>query len=155
MNLNPNSCPQGLHISANHFFNSTDDFLIFQSNIIVIVISAFSDAAHASLRVWRAAHGQNKQQCGPDFMLIALSLTVMSLNVDHRVQEVEETQWKPIWLQTRGLIYQQCVEKVLYFVLRMKFRMCLSTKKSVFIKRAHTVLTHIIKQLLLINPTCA
>ncbi len=38
------------------------------------------------------------------------------------------------------------IEKVLYFVLRIKFWMCLSTRNSIFIKRAHTVLMHMIKQ---------
>lgn len=57
--------------------------------------------------------------------------------------------------ETWGLIYQPCVEKVLNSVLRMKLRMCVSTKKSVIIKRADTGRTHTSKKSVMINPTCS
>ena len=38
-----------------------------------------------------------------------------------------------IFSNSRGHIYQQCVEKDINSLIRMKLRMCLSTKKSIFI----------------------
>lgn len=51
-----------------------------------------------------------------------------------------------------GLIYEECVEKVLHSVLQTKIILFVSTKTSIFIKHADGGHTCISKKSLLINP---
>ncbi len=78
----------------------------------------------------------------------------VSWETNWRISAKRSSRRSQTEVKSWALIYQQCVEKVLYFVLWMKFRTCLSTRKSIFIKRSHAVLTHTSKWSLLINPTC-
>ncbi len=91
-------------------------------------------------------------------VLSSLLMTWENLSVswetNWRISAKRSSRRSQTEVKSWALIYQQCVEKVLYFVLWMKFRTCLSTRKSILIKRAHAVLTHTSKWSLLINPTC-
>ena len=71
---------------------------------------------------------------------ITTTVSTIFLLLRRTRQPAEMTVWREI--QTRALIYQPCVEKVLHSFVGMKFRMCVSTKKSVFINRADSTRTH-------------